>query len=421
MSRAALAVAAAAAVLAATAAHAEPPRGFPDEQPADADEAAERHSDFWERALRPAGDTYDDAVARARARIETRETTGHGEAEELLRGAIELAPDRLLARWWLGELYFRQGRWAPCAEQLGVVFEHDPTFEPPEARVRPSLDGRLADCLAGAGDYEGAIEHYERMLARPKHPADAYWQVGLCYMALGRLADAIAAFEIAIRENPARYFPYFAIAVAYDRDERTERAAAYLDGALRMDRSVTALDDPAVLYVPASDELYFRGLVAEARGMRAWALTYFRSYAVIATESPWLHRANAHIVALGAAADDGDLAVRGSAALDRRKAEAAVARAQDDLQECVRATPRALFRVRITSIVGPARRPAPSDPIDGPRGGIQVTVEHNGFHAPAEVASAGDCLDAAARRIKLPKPSGRPNTYATVELHVIAR
>ncbi len=414
---------------------------LPDEVPPDFDAQTEGYSDFWEEALRPHAKDYTAKVEAARLELRSigRDPKKFERAEQLLQEAIELEPDTPIAHWLLGELYQRGERWADCAAARQRVFDIEPGFVPRRRGAESwELERRLADCLAMAGNYEDAIDHYRRILAGGEARASyAHLYLAMTYMALGRIDDAIETFEAAMvdpKVNPRgprrAAFIYFAAAVAYDRDEQTGRSKDLLDKALRTDRTLSALSSSGILFWLPPAEHYFRGLAAAARpGRQAFATAQFRRYVSVAADDGWTRRATDHLDAL---ADEpfskDDISIRGVGVIDANKAHAAVMKRSDELLECMEATPELLFRVTITKISsGTTDKKTRTKgllhrPIRPPQGGVRVRQELNFSDTNTKaVFEAQTCVENVARSIKLPKVTGTPSSYATLELYVVAR
>jgi len=437
-----------AAAATASTARAEPPDrpALPDERPRDKDELTENRSHFWERALRPTADAYESNVARAREMLRQQGPTAQLDAAAgLLDAAIATEPATAEAYWWLGEVHRRQGNWRNCAGTLGKLFELAPEFESPDPRDGASaLDLALGNCYAQAGEFEAAIGHYKRILADgARRDPSVRWRLGNSYMAIGQLADAIDAFENAIAERPRSPFPYFAAAVAYDRDEQRAKANDRMAIALRRDPTLTSLSGDSERFAPAADALYFKGLAYAARQQPAHALVHLRRYLAVG-DPAWQHRTRKHLRVLEAARfSSEELRIRGSANLDRDRARAAVLRRADALHECVAGLPRLLLEVRITAVTRPdskgsgstatvkrapsksppviVRLGSPSPGIRAPRSGIHVRAVERFDLPDAAAADAVLCVRERAESIKLPPPTGRPNSYATVEFFLTPR
>jgi tetratricopeptide (TPR) repeat protein len=416
--------------------NAAPP--MPEDPPRDFDAEREMTSDFWEDALRPHAHEYDEKVASAEVHLAAigQDPKGFETAERLLTEAIALEPDTETAHWLLAELYERVERWSDCAAERQLIFDRSPSFVPSDRGARSwALEAELAECQAAAGNYEDAVDHYRRILASGDSAESyAHVELAMVYMALGRINDAIDAFDEAMADpqtNPGRLrratFMYFGAAVAYDRDEQIARSKDMLDKALRIDRTQSAFAAPDNRFLLPADEWYFRGLAeASVPSRRAFAIAYFRRYLTEAGEDGWTERATSHLKDLIAdplTADD--IAIRGTGVTDNKKAAGAIARSAGELEDCMKSTPELLFKVTITKISdvqpkAPAKVLGPRA-ISGPRGGVQVRQEL-AFDTPsAAVLEAQGCVEAAVKPIKLPKVAGNPGSYATFEWHLIAR
>jgi tetratricopeptide (TPR) repeat protein len=447
------------ALLIAAPAHADDPQPrprLPDEYPADFDHANETYSRFWEEALRPHAKSYGSKVRTAEVAIANFGNAPKKleNAKQLLREAIELEPDTPAAYWWLGELYEKQEKWAECAAQRQKVFDLDPGFLPPVRQPKSwTLDLALGNCLARAGDYEDAIAHYRRILVSGETQRSyAHLQLGMVYMALGRINDAIDTFEDAMADritNPSASrrtsFMYFAAAVAYDLDEQDGRARELLDIALQYDPGSSSLQSPENRFLLPADHLYFRALAESARRRRrAFAIAYFRRYVAVAGDSGWVRRADAHLEQLvGDSFDDDDISIRGAGITDSKKTRAAVLRKSADLHACLAETPKLMFRVTITKIATDVPKPRKSrrsrkprtrigarearllkapKPVARPKGGVRVRQELAFDPGNTRgVLAAQACVTEAARAIKLPKVKGSLNSYATIEFLLISR
>lgn len=391
--------------------------------PRDADADAELHSNLWERVLHPNQTRYEQRVRRAERLLGQRDDQAHQEALATLQSAIELAPAAPEAHWLMGLVHEQSGHWAACGAAYDKVFtvapDYQPALVPGERKAAWALDFALALCHAQAGAYERAIDHYKRILSRG-HTSDAviHRHLGQTYMALGRLAEAIDALRTALRQNPQHVRTHYALAVAHDRNEQPAEARRYLDSARRYDRGLGHLDDPREEIIPAGDVLYYWALAHENAGNRAWAVAYLRHYLHDAGAGPWARRARAHLSLLAA-----DLAPASAVdiegALDRDAATAAVARADQALQACVRQVPRVLFEVRVTEIAQASTRAAAGRP-GGPARGVKAQVLYAAATEVEAQSQAQRCLEAVAEGIDLPRPGSGDRRYAGVRFPVIA-
>jgi tetratricopeptide (TPR) repeat protein len=406
-------------------ARAAPPAAKPD-RPDGGDLVDEGKSALWERTLRPHGDDYDARVARARTLIKEGDPAQIAAAERLLRQAAHLVPDEPAAHWWLGQLLLARGDHAGCAHSFGRVFELEPDFQPPEAKgAAPlALGLELSECLAQSGDYERAIAQLKRLLGQGHTDAPRiHWRLGALYMALGRLDDAIAALRTAHRQRPYLAAIEFALAVAYDRDERIAASRRHLRAGLRRDGSLTTLQARNTEYVPASDRFYQLALANRAKGAVPWAIIYFRQFVAEAPKSPWVRRARQHLDdLLAVAAPATRLTVHGSARVDAAKVRAAVAGATAALDRCMASAPGLLLRTRIIQVVGGRHAAARRLARPGRDGaGVRVLVDHAFGTRDEALRAAVACVGRVARDLPLPRPSGADGARLAIEFPVLAR
>jgi arylsulfatase A-like enzyme/Flp pilus assembly protein TadD len=142
--------------------------------------------------LRPLGDGPLVAAQRAAAAI------GAGRPEEAERDArtvLETQPERGDVRLILAQALLARGREAEADLELARI-------APEEAESAPWVALRLAAAAARAGDGPAAIEILVR--ARRRHPDDASLAIALAglFEASGRLEDALAVREAALRAEP---------------------------------------------------------------------------------------------------------------------------------------------------------------------------------------------------------------------------
>lgn len=398
----------------------------------DADEDAEQHSDLWQRVLQPHGDRYRELVDHARMLINRGRTANVGEARAMLESAIELAPDMPDAYWLMGLLHEQGQDWRACAEAYGKAFAVAPEFRPllvpDERKPAWALDYGLALCHAQSGAYEPAIAHHTRILSRGFTKAAAvYRQLGQVYMALGRLEEAIAVLDLALRHRPTEVYARYALAVAHDRNGQPDLARRYLDETRALDLGRSHLNRPGQHIVPAADVYYHMGLVHAHDGAVAWALVYFRHYLHVAGAGPWARRARHHAAALsGQAVWPGGLAVDSGGEVTTEAISAVIAREAAALQACVAPVPEALFdlRIAVTGKAGPgrAREPAPGGDARvqaGSARAVNALVLYSFAPDVRPVAEAQRCLERVGMRMDLPRPRKAP--YMSVHFPMTAR
>jgi len=390
----------------------------------DFDDQEQEKSDFWERALDPASEKYDGLVERAVVLMREADRQSLAQAGRLLRDAVQMSPDRPLAHLWLGRLSDREGEYPACVQSLAKALDIDPDLEAPGGSepIEWAAHYELAVCRARSGKFEAAIEGLRRILGRAQSQQVAVYQrLGECYMALGRLDEAVEAFRQGLRLSPYSADLGFALAVAYDRDEDATQAQEALVQALGRDPRASSLAGNTRIWIPPNDGHYYLGLAF--LGAEDWArsVLHFRRYLALAGETSWARRARVRYEeALGGAFAGKSLEVKGSATLDPARAAALIARADAPLQSCLRKTPDLLLRVSITKVM-PNKGKTPLINTTTTPPGVRVLVQEQSGDKVNDVRTVVSCAEAAARKIALPRPTGAPGTYATIEFNVISR
>ena len=403
--RLALTAAAAMAVLAVPAlAAADRARPWEDPAARDFDREEEERSEFWERAIRPRHDEYDELVAGAQRRLgQQRDADGRAAAEAMLLRAVALEPDSPQAYWFLGALYAESARWEECASARQKIFDLDPDYRPEPRMGSPwALDLGLGECLGLAGHYERAIEHYQRILTTRQATGafPVHWHLGEALMALGRLGEAIDALKTAAKLVGDREpLVHYALAVAYDRDEQLALSRDHMAIALARDPQLQNLLRDNLTFTPPADRWYYRGLAEAGRPVSRpeWALFCFRRFLAEDGDGPWARRARHHMDSLTSGSDRlvaERIEREGVAGIDLKKAAAVIASVDPSLQRCVAPVPNLLLRVRITSMVGQrGRSPAAGTTPAGVR-----TIAESSFDTPAEAMYHAFCVRAKRAR-----------------------
>jgi tetratricopeptide (TPR) repeat protein len=390
----------------------------------DYDDEETKKSDFWEKALDPASEKYDDLVERAVVLMREADQASLVQAGQLLAEALRLSPNRAVAHLWQGRVSERQGAYAACAQSIAKALDLDPDLVSPGGSepAEWSAPYELAVCQARSGKYEEAIEGLRRILGRAQGAQVIVFQrLGECYMALGRLDEAIESFRQGLRLSPYTADLGFALAVAHDRDEDAAQSRDALNLALIREPRAGVLTASSRVWIPAEDANYYLGLAYLGADDAPRSVLHFRRYLAKAGEKNWSRRARARYEeALGSAVAGQGLDIRGSASLDQPRAGAAIARSDGALQTCLRKAPDLLLRVSITEVV-PTKGKTPPAPAGTARPGVRVLVQESSETKSTDFRATIDCAESAARKIKLPKPAGAPGTYVTAEFNVVSR
>ena len=178
----------------------------------------------------------------------------------------------------------------PSAADLFLLGEHHRTTAPDDATAagRARRDAAL----------QLAVEHYRKALRIEPGHVWARFQLGRCYLAQGRRAEAVEALDACVALRPGTPWGYSASGLALALLRRDAEAKSALDDAIRIDptfrpallnRGVwhwirgswdqAAADFDAILTLPDGQALpeaaYYRGLLFERLGQHSLALDCF--------------------------------------------------------------------------------------------------------------------------------------------------
>jgi tetratricopeptide (TPR) repeat protein len=171
-------------------------------------------------------DPFDVAAIRMLAELAAR-IGRWGDAENLLRRALELAPEFTAARANLALVLGRMGRPAEALELLDDIFAAEPD-EVGHWNLKAATFGRL-------GDFDEAIRLYEDVLARAPNQPRVWLSYGHMLKTVGRQAEGIAAYRKGIALKPTLGEAWWSLAnlktVKFD-----EADVAAMEQALRASR-----------------------------------------------------------------------------------------------------------------------------------------------------------------------------------------
>lgn len=185
-----------------------------------------------------------------------------------------------------------------------------------EFEARAPLDPRIAESLfarailrtklvTGGKDakahLEGALRDYTALLDRADGLTllrlDQVWgNLAETYMMLGKLDDAIDAYQVALDKGAGSSTAY-GKAVALDRDERTTEALDLIrrQGVRAFEEYREDLSLGAVFYVPPGEEQYYFALIYEALGYNAEAIAAWNAFIKSGAHSQYHARAKWHL------------------------------------------------------------------------------------------------------------------------------
>jgi tetratricopeptide (TPR) repeat protein len=155
----------------------------------------ENRLDVAERLLKPhlKEDPFDAGAIRMLAELAGR-IGRWKDAENLLRRAVEIAPEWVPAKANLALVLGRQGRPAEALALLDEIFAAEPD-EIGHWNLKAATVGRL-------GDFDEGIRLYEQVLERAPTQPRVWLSYGHMLKTVGKQAEGIAAYREAIRLQP---------------------------------------------------------------------------------------------------------------------------------------------------------------------------------------------------------------------------
>lgn len=162
------------------------------------------------------------------------------QAQPIFEDVYNEAPDTKLgaeALFWSADSYFHMGRYAPASEQFSVFLEENEDHEMAGA-ARYSLGW----CYFNMGAYFKAVEPFQEFLENYDPPSialypydtDTILRLGDSYYAIGQYEDAIESYQKAIGAEPGGDYAMFQVANSYYRAERTYEAVTTFRRLLRI-------------------------------------------------------------------------------------------------------------------------------------------------------------------------------------------
>lgn len=270
--------------------------------------------DFWRDIIEPHREVVTAIVAKARTAIEKLSTAADGDeavdqrvrrvsdAYGMLRYARKLSPDNTEVLSLLGAAADELGKTRQALEALeACVRQKGPD------RTDAEVTGRLGMIYLRLGKLDDAIRwlrYAQGTTASDNAAATVYLATALA--AQGEMSTAI---DLLVNALPAQinYFtePFtlvsFALAVHYDRDEQRGAAFEVLD---KMQATLQQELGPFVQralagmrFAPPEDQYYYRALLYEALDDFTEARAEWALYASV-TDAPWRRRALEHIQAI---------------------------------------------------------------------------------------------------------------------------
>jgi tetratricopeptide (TPR) repeat protein len=291
------------------------------DEPAEPDPPADR-GNFWRNLLTPHREEVDLILDRARQAVQTADVSLYSDYDPtgterirfykeiygMLKYARKLEPDNVEVLRLLGQTADEHGKTREAIEAFQAALDIAGDKAPSD------IPARLGIIYMRLGKLDDAIR-YLRMAEGPVvagQPVTAYTLVHLsnALAARGQMTDAIDVLATNVPAT-AQYFQNelvlvsFALAVQYDRDEQRGAAFDVLDKMQNVLQGQLAVMGQNQLsgmrFAPAEDKHYYFALLYEASGNYVEARAEWALYAA-AGNLPFRRRALDHIAALDALA-----------------------------------------------------------------------------------------------------------------------
>ncbi|MGE6629541.1 tetratricopeptide repeat protein [Bacillus sp. NPDC077027] len=149
-------------------------------------------------------------------------------SEQKLLKAKELLPDEPVIDFALGELYFSQGLSKKAIDYFHVVAEQKNDIG------GVNVYQRLAESLSTAGDFENALEWYEKAVKENTDP-NTLFGFGFTAMRAGRTKTAIKQLEELKEIDPSYSSLYMPLAKSYEEEGLYHEALEVVKAGIKMD------------------------------------------------------------------------------------------------------------------------------------------------------------------------------------------
>lgn len=141
--------------------------------------------------------------------------------------AIACEPDFAEAYNSLGIAYAKQGKLDEALVQFSEAINRPLIDESMEREKRAVMHFNLARTYDAQEELEKAAEEYTKSIELAPHLAEAYQNLGLAYVNLGRPDEAIRTWKDCVATNPDYAEPYFCLGYAYEVKKEEEKAKSY--------------------------------------------------------------------------------------------------------------------------------------------------------------------------------------------------
>jgi len=212
-----------------------------------------------ERILRPRLKRRPTDVPAMRMLAELAGRLGrYGDAETLLRRALDLAPSFKEARFNLATILHRRSRSTEALVELDALQADEDG--------NPSYRNLRAAALARLGNFDAALSVYAALLADHPRQPKGWMSYGHALKTVGRQAEAIAAYREALAQAPSLGEAWWSLAnlktVAFDADDIAAMIAALATDGL-----------------PIEDRLHLNFALGKAEADRGEPAAAFAQYA----------------------------------------------------------------------------------------------------------------------------------------------
>jgi tetratricopeptide (TPR) repeat protein len=281
----------------------------PSGQPADT-------GDFWRDVIEPHGTQVAAIVARAKKTIDKvadavpdgdaavdQRVRSLGEAYGMLRYARKLSPGNTEVLSLLGTAADELGKTRQALDALEACVR----IQGPE-RAGAEVTGRLGMIYLRLGKLDDAVRWLRYAQGPIAGNAVPIVQLATALAARGNMSEAIDVMTNALPAQ-TNYFTdpvtlvSFALAVHYDRDDQPSAAFEVLDrmqATLQQELAqLTQRALAAMRFAPAEDQYYYQAMLYEALGDYIEARAEWALYASV-TDAPWRRRALEHVKAIDA-------------------------------------------------------------------------------------------------------------------------
>ena len=178
------------------------------------------------RADAKAGIRSDPAGEALNAALQHHQSGRLEEAATLYSKILEADPRHADANHLLGVIAFQLGRNEVAADLIGIAIAAN--------RSNPAFHSNLGNALNGMGRLDDALAAYDRALRLRPDYADAHYNRGNVLRDMGRLDDALAACDTALRLRPDYADASYSRGNVLRDMGRLDDALTAYDGALRL-------------------------------------------------------------------------------------------------------------------------------------------------------------------------------------------